>query len=262
MTDLPKPDAIFEEALSFLSPLVADAHDKSKAKYVLAVMAVTRLATGGAFSRKKLILSHKSFGKEGREIQPVSAQVDWLRSFLDRMIRQDLIQRRMDGSTNVFLAIDTKPLEVLVRDAIAGGVGIKRLLWPNDYPVEDGGSFEDELPETDDEEDEGLNLIQDLTAQLITVASHLENIYGKLTVLETQMTTNVTALSDLRPIFEQGLDQFSKKLDSRLVLQALSERVVDQQSRRRSLINQLSADASREEKVLAELSAVLGKVDP
>ncbi len=257
-----------KDTLAHLRPLVAGAHDKNKAKYVLTLIALTRLVEKYPNTRKELLSAYSDFPKPGKQIEPATKQVDWFKALLDRMITQGLVERTMEGSTMLYQGVPSQQqrMESILLDAMHNnGQEVKHLLWPNEYPLQEPASAPEReaVTETEPEkEQEGVNLIQELTSQLMTtlspLAQHLGGIYEKLEALETKMADHVTSMEKIGPSIDQKFAAFAKQLEVRTILQGISERVAEQQSRRKSLINQLAADSVREEKVLADLAAIMG----
>lgn len=266
-----------KDTLAFLKPLVTEAHDKGKAKFVLTILALTHLVGKFPSTRKDLLNGYAELGKPGKEIVASSLRIDWFKALLERMIRKGLIVTLMDGSTRLYRAEPSQKqrLESIILDAVHNkGYEVRHLLWPNEYPLQDPvltGPASEEATEGEDgdtaagEEGEGdVNLIQELTAQLMTtlspLAQHLEGIYEKLETLETKMSGHATAMEKIGPTIDQKFAEFSKQLELRTLLQSVSERLADQQSRRKSLVNQLSTNSTHEEKIMADLGIAITAV--
>lgn len=286
-----------KDSLSKILPGIADllseAHEKNQAKFALSALAVARLATDGIYTRKTLLDEHPDHPQEGKSVQVMVKQVDWFRKFLKRLEDQEFIRELHDGTSVEFQATPGRSADLwqIANNAVFGdGIEIKRRLFPGDYPEPDPdyNPFADEGPARPDpdpaqEEDDGIDVIREVSKNLTIVTEHLENIYGGLKALgdylkgtserldqamakvstdmqgiERRLDQKLASLDKLENLSGQfGVVLKALKDDRRAQLRMLVDRTTELHSRRNSLLNQMGSEDRKHEKLIEDLNALI-----
>lgn len=262
-----------KETLRELESMMAAAGTKNRARYVLSIQALTVMlgyVPDGTFStRKDMFTVHKSIRHDKCVANEVFAK-SWQKIFLDRTEEVGLTEKTLAGRESAYRIADGRTNEVIkmVSDAVhLDGLSLRKILWPGQYAGDDAEpEAEETVQEAPEAQNGAIEVLTDLVGQLTSVAesmSHvndsMKSILSGLSDLGAQSREREEKNLESMKAVMDGLSSIVSKLASeeRSAMVSMKDRLVEIQTRRRSLSNQLESEILREEKLIEEISSVL-----
>lgn len=259
----------FSDVVEGVENLYYKAAERPKARLALALLALMRLGGKNAvFSRKELfspIGNPKK--KESKALTDEGMSKDWQRKFTDRLLKEGLIE--INGNYISAPDEDQKnKLSAIALDTLAEGLQLKRMLWPSQYPAEtpsleveaeqiQTSAESPELAETEsfDGVKEIVTRLEGVQSYLGTMVEHLGQVYKQLNDLGTKFQASL----DKADASNEQLEIIVRAIkdENRLKLTTYLERMVENSTRRKTLISQLTSDANQDEKLNVDLQKLL-----
>jgi len=282
-SEFPVDEAHLEDEIPLIQPvsvtlkdledMILGAGTRNKARFGLATMAVAEMVghvESGAFKTRKELF-HKVPSRADRAVLNESMAKAWQKAFLDRLEETGYAEKTISGRDNAYRIADGKVRDVIimVAEAVHGdGLELKKVMWPGQYeqPEEEPAPSEEQA-----RQDGGLEVLSELVGQLRSVAESMSavsaamgQVLEKLSAAETKVEEREARTEKFLSSIEQKLSSMVSRLESdeRNAIQSIRDRVIDIQTRRKSLSNQLESEVSREEKILDDLSVLLTRRSP
>jgi len=258
----------------FLQERLAGATDRDEARYVLAFNALRILALGkDSPDRKTLMTVPAAKSKIAKAVQKENMG-SWFSTFLNSCVNLGLFSQTKSGVVIIYQVSESQKADLfeIIEDAVLSeGVKLKRILWPQEFPTGQELASLGESDESEQADGQGLDLIQELTTQLKSVAEHLQTMTDNLQSLNTKFDDKMklldTRLEDMGLLKEAVAGSFGQlmeaiKNDDRANLLQLSDKFTEMQSRRKSLSNQLEQESLKTEKLADQLAVYVKKLGP
>lgn len=266
------------DTLRELESMIAGAGTKNRARYVLSIHALTVMlghAPDGTFStRKDMFTLHRSIRHEKCVANEVFAK-SWQKVFLDRTEEIGLTEKTLTGRESAYRIADGKSTEVIkmVSDAVhLDGLSLRKVLWPGQYGNDEEAQEPEEAHEAQEARQDGaVEVLTELVGQLTSVAESMSHVNDSmravlegLSELGEQSRERERRAQDSLERILASLSAVVSRLDTedRDAIVSMKDRLVEIQTRRRSLSNQLESEIVREEKLIEEIGSVLGKKKP
>jgi len=266
---------------------------RDQARLFLASCAISRLYRGGPFTLRELIQVPKALeDNPPKSLVKEGHSKSWQRRFMNELIGAGLVEKVGNSNGTQYQMYDEKLLGTLVSNIIMDdGLVLKKILWPNDYEI-NAVKSEDEGEEYEDEEEEGenatpseesfgsneslLSLVQEITAQLITMAQNLttvsqnsQEILAQVKETANEVKGTLARVQEAAENQETGMALVQEEIsklraemldEDRKALLSLSVVLSETGARNKSIMNQLEAKNRKEDETVRALEAVLSRV--
>lgn len=256
-----------------LDRMTSEANTKNRARFVLSISALAVFLSrvpDGEFSTRKDLFKIPNLPHDKCLANEAMAKA-WQKAFLDRTEEIGLTEKTISGRDNVYRIADgkTDAVIMMVSEAVHdGGQSLRRILWPGQYGQEEEGEEDAAEEQAQSEGQKGaVEVLSELVGQLTAVADSMghvhrsmESVLSRLTEIGDQGKTREEKAEAFLEGIQKSLSSIVSRLDSedRGALASIKDRLAEIQARRKSLSNQLEAEAAREEKLLEELRSALG----
>lgn len=273
-TPMPDQDTFIQDANEYIRTIYTTADDKNQARFVLIFVCLLRLTNRQPFDRKGLLEPYGKLKSAKAVTKELNAK-DWSKASFDRLVEQGLISQDGKAGVSLIYRVTTQEqkdavLAILNDVVYSDGLLLKKVLWPGEYPdasLSDTPSGEDEpLEELSNSNQEGFDLIKEVSGTLQQVATHLQSLYTGLETLGTnfdqkltQLDQRLSGLTQLESNIEAAHTRLAKLIenDTRTKLAVISDKFIESFARRTSLANQQDAESRKIEKLADELKALL-----
>jgi hypothetical protein len=261
-----------KDTLRELESMISDAGTKNRARYVLSIHALTVMlgySPDGTFStRKDMFTLRKSIRHEKCVANEVFAK-SWQKVFLDRTEEVGLTEKTLTGRESAYRIADGRTNEVIkmVSDAVhLDGLSLRKILWPGQYGDDEEAQEPEEAQEA--RQDGAVEVLTELVGQLTSVAESMSHVNDSMKAILTGLSELGEQSRERERRAQDSLERILGSLSSvvsrldteeRDAIVSMKDRLVEIQTRRKSLSNQLESEVVREEKLIEEIDSVLGK---
>jgi len=266
-------DTFIQDANEYIRNNYTSAADKNQARFILIFVCLLRLTNRQPFDRKGLLEPYGKL-KPAKAVTKELTAKDWSKASFDRLVEQGLISQDGKAGASLIYRVLTQEqkdacLAILQDVVYSDGLMLKKVLWPGEYsdasPLE--ASSEDEpMEEASNSNQEGFDLIKEVSGNLQQVAAHLQSLYTGLETLGKNLDQKLDTLAErsnslmqLEAKIEAAHDRLAKLIenDTRTRLASISDKFLESFARRTSLANQQDAESRKAEKLVDELKTLL-----